>query len=837
MTLRSGDTFNHWQVANVTETLFDVDDMPMQGEMDSLFFLTKDKNVIPHTYPCRTVYADEVAGKRPRPGAPPDWAQARNVLPFGAPLLDLSGFWFRATRISGWARTTLHAACDGTARVTLGTCGAALLFVNGQEAGWIAPATRNAMAEKDMDLPLLAGENEITVWFDDLAERDARVLLSLLWLDGPAAEATLPYMAPEPAVRAVERLLASAHFNQTRYDTAPVTLLFPDPLPGGVTADVQICVSGDFMSHDSITVTRPLSSGQGQLDLGPSSAFPADYRHFTMRVTSGGFTGQRTLATEISRAQAQGTAPAQQNDRISEALQTIAQGGEADMVTALAALATGDLEQAAQHITTALPPIEACWDCADFALVPLLWIRAQHHANLPRDLTARIDAAVLKYRYWMDEPGNDVQWYFSENHALLFHTAAYLAGDMFPEQRFARSGRLGREQSAVGRERVRAWLDHFERAEMAEFNSAPYFPIDLKGLTSLFAFAPDADIRTRAAKGIERLVTIIARSAHQGVITGAQGRSYEHTLCAGETLELSGLARLLWGRGSYGARVHCLPQMALCLRDHGLTLPDLTATACYTGNQAMEWCYWQGENAFARLYHHKTAHTAMGSAACYRWGDWGYQETLIHARLGHDPQAQIWINHPGELIQSGYGRPSYWGGSANVPRVQQYRDLAIVIFDGVAPQPNMTHCWFPTQSFDEWAVDGNRAMARAGNGMVTLRASGPLSLIHTGPSAQADLQLCGRDGIWVVRLGQGGDITEHQARHGLHLQKHANNAYAIADPDYGQVVFHADGRVTAEGRILDPSVWTRAGTSTELPLSPIGRDKIGATAPHTQSAS
>ncbi|TGU53222.1 hypothetical protein EN791_034585, partial [Mesorhizobium sp. M2D.F.Ca.ET.148.01.1.1] len=91
----------------------------------------------------------------------------------------------------------------------------------------------------------------------------------------------------------------------------------------------------------------------------------------------------------------------------------------------------------------------------------------------------------------MDEPGNDVQWYFSENHALLFHTAAYIAGGLLPEARFTRSGRLGREQSAVGAARVRAWLEHFEAWEMAEFNSAPYFPIDLKGLCALYAQAPD----------------------------------------------------------------------------------------------------------------------------------------------------------------------------------------------------------------------------------------------------------------------------------------------------------------------------------------------------------
>ncbi len=99
-------------------------------------------------------------------------------------------------------------------------------------------------------------------------------------------------------------------------------------------------------------------------------------------------------------------------------------------------------------IAGALPMIEDCHDCADFILVPLLWSRMAYGDTLDAGLRARIDHAILGYRYWMDEPGNDVQWYFSENHALLFHTAAYLAGHILPEARFVRSGREGREQSA-----------------------------------------------------------------------------------------------------------------------------------------------------------------------------------------------------------------------------------------------------------------------------------------------------------------------------------------------------------------------------------------------------
>ena len=136
---------------------------------------------------------------------------------------------------------------------------------------------------------------------------------------------------------------------------------------------------------------------------------------------------------------------------------------------------------------------------------------------------------------------------------------------------------------------------------MAEFNSAPYFPIDLKGLTALYALSPDADLRERAGKGIVRLLGIVANSAHKGVLTGAQGRSYEHTLRASRTLELSAIARLVWGSGSYGSRFHAVPQLAVVLRDHGLDLPDVSDRAVWAEDASQEWTFAQGANRFARL--------------------------------------------------------------------------------------------------------------------------------------------------------------------------------------------------------------------------------------------
>ena len=133
--LAAGSPIVYWLLGATSEQRYDVADQPMKGEMDPFFFLTKHKNFIPHEYPCRTEFAAERRGKRPQPqGA---FEADRVWLPFGSPRVDLSGFWFRPTVIGTWARTGLHAAAAGPAR--LGCAPAAAPCCSSTEprpAGW-----------------------------------------------------------------------------------------------------------------------------------------------------------------------------------------------------------------------------------------------------------------------------------------------------------------------------------------------------------------------------------------------------------------------------------------------------------------------------------------------------------------------------------------------------------------------------------------------------------------------------------------------------------------------------------------------------------------------------
>jgi len=187
----------------------------------------------------------------------------------------------------------------------------------------------------------------------------------------------------------------------------------------------------------------------------------------------------------------------------------------------------------------------------------------------------------------------------------------------------------------------------------------------------------------------------------------------------------------------------------------------------------------------------------------------------------------VWVNHPGEVIHSGYGRPSYWGGSGTLPRVHQYRGLAVVIFDCVAEQPDFTHAWFPQSAFSAWRVDGNRAFAQSAGGLLLLKADRDFEPVERGPTAGNELRVPGYKAVWIVRLGQAdiqGPLEAFASLFAnLDVRRGEGDGLAINDPEYGEVVFHADGRIEAEDRIVDPTLWTVAGEAVMLPSGPLRR--------------
>jgi hypothetical protein len=102
-----------------------------------------------------------------------------------------------------------------------------------------------------------------------------------------------------------------------------------------------------------------------------------------------------------------------------------------------------------------------------------------------------LDAAketLLNFKYWPDEPGIDSMCTWTENHYILFSSAAYLAGQLYPDHVFINAVETGREKMERNRPRILRWLDMRFKTGFNEWLSHVYYEEDLTALLSLNDF-------------------------------------------------------------------------------------------------------------------------------------------------------------------------------------------------------------------------------------------------------------------------------------------------------------------------------------------------------------
>lgn len=196
-------------------------------------------------------------------------------------------------------------------------------------------------------------------------------------------------------------------------------------------------------------------------------------------------------------------------------------------------------------------------DTADFGANALLRIIYLHGTNpmIPLDLRQRAERTFLAFKYWVDEPGRDEMVYWSENHQILFATAEYLAGHLYPAQVFSNAGMTGAAHAAKARPRIFRWLDHRMRFGFSEWYSPVYYEEDIGPLFNLADFAPDPDIRDRAAIVLDLLIFDLARLTHRGSFGVTAGRAYEEHKWSGRGQSVGDLVEILFGtRGEWRSR-------------------------------------------------------------------------------------------------------------------------------------------------------------------------------------------------------------------------------------------------------------------------------------------
>jgi hypothetical protein len=412
-------------------------------------------------------------------------------------------------------------------------------------------------------------------------------------------------------------------------------------------------------------------------------------------------------------------------------------------------------------VDAACTHVERRFDCADFFAVFLHVVLHldDTQACLASNDRGRIENALTSFKYWIDEPGIDAMCFFTENHQLIFHTAAHLSGHRFPDAPFASAALPGHRLAAAARERLLAWIRPREAGGFSEWDSSAYLAMDAYALLALVELSPDEEVVQASRRLLDKLLHLVAVHSWRGVHGSSHGRCYVDSLKSARFDGTSGLQRIAWGTGGFQGEHWATLMFALSRR---YRVPDevIAAATDLAGIQEIR------VHSFGRYRFEsdlrddpwdvytltrRTPHYMLSAALDQRPGAPGIQEHLWQATIGRD--ALVFTNYPANTAETGHARPNFWAGSARLPRVRMHGRTVIALYD-VVPTVGLgrTHAHFPQKAFDEWFTDGPWAFARVGRGYVALWSDGELTQATTGPGAGRELLTTGGR-AWICWAG------------------------------------------------------------------------------------
>lgn len=799
---------NRWLVSECAETPVRFVPMTMEGDINR--WLLEGFSI--HENPCRRQFVEErrahapslpesggaVPGKIGESGFPSRWDL---YFPWGNPRVERSGFWMTPTHLHSYAVTWLACRGERRARLALRTCGSLTLWVNGRFVTDFAPFTRNIEASCEVEVELADGLNELAVCFEDLAERDTQYYFRIDYMGDDEVEIVLPVgSASAEEVRSLEAALEQAHFPSDTVRAGSVALHLVNPLNRDIPFRIR---SGEAIFGTPKSGEALLRTGDRELVLGPAAEFKSGFNYIELTALLGDVAITRTLGVQIYALP--DPTPAETDSiasRKQAALRAIARYGEPDVHKAIALLATGGpAEQAEAWIRQGLAGIGARWDCSDFFLVAVfrLWRDYRNSGLFSEEFWSLVKEVILGFRYWMDEPGDDVMWFFSENHALLFHTCELLAGQLFPDETFTNSGETGSVHRRKAEERLHAWFDRFFAEGLAEWNSSAYLPIDAAGLLHLYDLAESPALREKAGKAMDLIYYYIAVNAHRGVLACTYGRSYEKEL---KGQYVAGTTSMCWiGYGIGYVNGYSFSNVALCLSAYEPP-EEYRQYLLSGGDKGYVFRCEQGAGGYAKLYTYKTPDFVLSSIDDFKPGSKGYQEHVLHLSL--NAEANIWVNHPGERAPFGSGRPSYWAGNGYLPKVAQHRGLALALFRiDPSHDADFTHAYFPTFAFDGWTERGGWFFARSGDAYAAVYAAGGLELQSCGPDKGRELRSPGCANAWIVRASHAAESGSFErfieSVLSMEVTAVGGERVVVADPHYGRIELDWNGPLRVNG--------------------------------------
>lgn len=461
-------------------------------------------------------------------------------------------------------------------------------------------------------------------------------------------------------------------------------------------------------------------------------------------------------------------------------------------------------------IDRTLDYINARYDCADFSMHGLLRMYARYSdsGRLPEELVKRMKLCILNFKYWVDEAGPSMMFTRSENHEILFFSAEYIAGLLFPQDIFPNSGQNGLFHALKGRLQAERWIKEKGTYGFMEWHSNTYYEEDILAMLTIYDFGEENGlIRILAGQLLDLICGIMACHTSQGIMATTHGRSYEETVIHPELEAISCMNWLLFGRNSQLVRKHSIGSIAL-------------AASSYSPDPEWEAIAGEEEDLYTRSCMGLFPRRGMDGVQCatYRTRDYmvsgmveskaGEHGGQVHAGQvlldGHVPVFATCFDNKSEMT-----RPSYWGGQYCNPQMfTRYRVLAYAY--KLPEGPGFTHLYFPFALFDEVLEQKGWLFGRKNNAYVAVYSRHPYLKTDYGSYKNRELLCLHKDNIWLMEAGsreQWGSFAQFvQAVSQAELSLLDGGGLLYGSPSSGQISleygkpFTVDGKPLSEGR-------------------------------------
>jgi hypothetical protein len=761
---------DHWLVAG--PQIFPVEDMPRFGNPPDKLRMAKE-----YYQPDPGIEGEPMEYGDCRIGdAKEKWRYIRTRHDH---LVDLSAFYPLPRYLRAWAFAEIESPVEQDAAAILFTDGPADVWINDKHVHRLESFPERLSDPVRIPVHLKEGANGIMVRFETAAARESAFGLALRLADfqpksgGEESVIRIPSIAPSAKYRLkMEELFETCHLRQdvfTRLEQ--IAVHFPDGPAVTTPFNIRMQAKGGPIYAEAKRDGRKTEPRQplGFAYQSPEGAYQLRLMPPPVEFYEKNFRASRIYefyaATNVFSTVPYGT----YSDRRLECLKDAA-ARKNNLFAEIAKMEAGRWQDVDDKVVLqAVENVNARAAGSEILLCGLLGMRFRYAASekFPAALRAPLEAGALGFRYWSDEPGGDCMDFQGESRRILFHACEILAGQSHPDREFANTGKNGKWHREKGERLALEWLQARAGGGFEEWDSPAAFEEIALALSTLTSLADDPEIVELAALVLDKLFFTLAVNSFQGVFGSTHARAIAADIKTGYRQPTTGISRLLWGMGIFNE--HILGAVGLACSTYELP-PILGAIAADKPEEL--WSREQhdaGERAEIDKVTHKTPDGMLCSAQDWHPGKPGCREHIWQATLS--PIVTVFSTHP-ESASEGEGRcPDHWSGNAILPRVAQWKDMLIAIYqipDG--DRMGYTHAYFPVHGLDEYEIRDGWAMGKAGDGYIALTAARGLEFQKSGDDAYRELRSPGTPNLWICHLGRAaldgsfGEFTEKVLR-------------------------------------------------------------------------